>query len=170
MEERAIREVAGCNLDLHQISPSSIYISSAAGRRYCYTSHARWEVQLHLPPPPLLSSFLLPSYNPTNHRRHHPPLPPIISMSILLLEPNLSAIFLEFENELFTIRSATKTIRRSWMPPQQSNQPHWNSYSVKSRTNSLTLPFPAAIRIPIYAHTYIYNEFVQMNERISKCN
>lgn len=40
MEQRAVGNVAGGDLDLHQIS-ASIAISSAAARRYRYTSHAR---------------------------------------------------------------------------------------------------------------------------------
>lgn len=73
MEQSAVRDVASSDLDLHQISDSSIDISSAAARWYRYTSHARWEVQLHLPPLPLSSSsFPLPlSYASTNNLFHH---------------------------------------------------------------------------------------------------
>lgn len=40
VEKCAIRDVASCDLDLHQVNES-------IAARYRYTSHARWEVKLH---------------------------------------------------------------------------------------------------------------------------
>lgn len=53
--------MTSCDLDLHQINPTitkSSIGTAVAAARYRYTSHARWEVQLHLPAQAASSSFL----------------------------------------------------------------------------------------------------------------